>query len=76
MHAHKLYLTLHTHTQISPFPYDLVRQELTRYPDAELVWAQEEPKNMGAWSYVQPRLSSACGHTKKIRYQCMHGCHD
>ncbi|XP_064382845.1 2-oxoglutarate dehydrogenase complex component E1-like isoform X2 [Halichondria panicea] len=38
--------------QISPFPYDLVMSELTRYPSAELRWVQEEPKNMGAWSYV------------------------
>ncbi len=42
--------------QISPFPYDLVRQELERYPKATVMWAQEEHKNMGGWFYVQPRL--------------------
>ncbi len=26
------------------------------YPNAELTWAQEEPKNAGAWTYAQPRL--------------------
>ena len=61
-HAHT-----HTHTQLSPFPYDQILRELDRYPHAELVWAQEEPKNMGAWSYVQPRLSTTSGHTRKIR---------
>ena len=30
-----------------------------RYPDAELVWCQEEPKNMGFWTFVQPRVNTA-----------------
>lgn len=53
--------------QISPFPFDLVKQELDRYPTAELVWAQEEPKNMGAWFYVQPRVGTACSRGREIR---------
>ena len=44
--------------QISPFPYDLVKQEIERYPNARIAWAQEEHKNMGAWSYVFPRLKT------------------
>ncbi|THD22927.1 2-oxoglutarate dehydrogenase mitochondrial [Fasciola hepatica] len=43
--------------QITPFPYDLVKAELERYPDATLQWVQEEHKNMGAWSYVRPRVN-------------------
>jgi 2-oxoglutarate dehydrogenase E1 component len=42
--------------QISPFPYDRVAETLSAYPKAELVWCQEEPKNAGAWFYVQPRI--------------------
>jgi 2-oxoglutarate dehydrogenase E1 component len=42
--------------QLAPFPWDLVQRELRRYPNAQLVWAQEEPKNMGAFSHVFPRL--------------------
>ena len=42
--------------QISPFPYDLVLRELRRYPNAEVMWCQEEPMNMGSYSYVEPRL--------------------
>lgn len=42
--------------QITPFPYDLIKAELERYPDATLQWVQEEHKNMGAWSYVRPRV--------------------
>lgn len=45
--------------QLSPFPYDLVAEEVSKYPNAELLWRQEESKNMGAWSYVQPRFATA-----------------
>jgi 2-oxoglutarate dehydrogenase E1 component len=50
--------------QIAPFPYDLITTVLNRYPTAELVWCQEEPKNMGAYFYVKPRL-----HTAMIQIQ-------
>ncbi|MED6199163.1 hypothetical protein PIB30_073301 [Stylosanthes scabra] len=42
--------------QLCPFPYDLIQQELKRYPNAEVVWCQEEPMNMGAYYYMLPRL--------------------
>ncbi|CAJ1372018.1 unnamed protein product [Effrenium voratum] len=45
--------------QISPFPYDRIIKALSYYPNADVVWCQEEPKNMGAWFYVQPRLATA-----------------
>lgn len=46
--------------QIAPFPFDGVAQELGRYPNVEeVIWAQEEPKNMGAWSFVQPRIETS-----------------
>ncbi|CAE7352538.1 OGDHL, partial [Symbiodinium microadriaticum] len=44
--------------QIAPFPYDRIIKALSYYPNADVVWCQEEPKNMGAWSYVSPRLST------------------
>ncbi|XP_071546217.1 2-oxoglutarate dehydrogenase complex component E1 isoform X4 [Panulirus ornatus] len=52
--------------QIAPFPYDLIKQECDRYPEAELVWSQEEHKNMGAWSYIQPRIATALNHERHI----------
>jgi 2-oxoglutarate dehydrogenase E1 component len=33
-----------------------VSTELARFPEAELVWCQEEPKNMGGWAFVEPWL--------------------
>lgn len=45
--------------QLSPFPFDLVADTLKRYPNAEAVWSQEEPKNMGPWVYVSERITTA-----------------
>nr|KYP50752.1 hypothetical protein KK1_027441 [Cajanus cajan] len=45
--------------QLCPFPYDLVQRELKRYPNAEVVWCQEEPMNMGGYTYILPRLISS-----------------
>ena len=53
--------------QISPFPYDLVVRELDRFPNAELVWVQEEPKNNGAWGYVRERLTTASRGGRAIK---------
>jgi 2-oxoglutarate dehydrogenase E1 component len=45
--------------QLYPFPTTPLTQAVERYPDArELVWVQEEPKNMGAHFYVLPRLQT------------------
>lgn len=45
--------------QISPFPFDLVKDQMDSMPNAELVWCQEEPKNQGCWQYVRPRIETA-----------------
>lgn len=45
--------------QISPFPYDLVARHVDDFPNAEVVWCQEEPKNMGSWAYVRRRMETA-----------------
>jgi 2-oxoglutarate dehydrogenase E1 component len=45
--------------QLSPFPFDLVKEQLDLYAGAEVVWCQEEPKNQGGWQYVRPRIETA-----------------
>ncbi len=50
--------------QIYPFPYENFRDELKYYTDAEIIWAQEEPKNMGAWGFVKGRLESVMQEAK------------
>ena len=45
--------------QLYPFPLKAVVRELARFKNAELIWCQEEPKNMGAWSFVEPYLEWA-----------------
>ncbi|HJO71452.1 MAG TPA: 2-oxoglutarate dehydrogenase E1 component [Rhodospirillales bacterium] len=42
--------------QLYPWPRMSVSQQISRYPNAEVVWCQEEPANMGAWTHVEPRL--------------------
>ena len=42
--------------QIYPFPEKTLTRELTPYRNAEVVWCQEEPENMGAWNFVDRRL--------------------
>jgi 2-oxoglutarate dehydrogenase E1 component len=40
--------------QLYPFPSDSLLEELERFPRAKIVWCQEEPQNMGAWTFVEP----------------------
>ena len=47
--------------QLYPFPGSRLRAALEAYPGAELVWAQEEPENMGAWRFVADQLHRVLG---------------
>src|SRR5262249_9707978 len=42
--------------QYYPFPARELKAELAKYKNAEVVWCQEEPKNMGAWTFINPRI--------------------
>ena len=42
--------------QLYPMPYPELAAELAKYPQAQLMWAQEEPKNQGAWYQIRHRL--------------------
>nr|KAF6294167.1 oxoglutarate dehydrogenase L [Pipistrellus kuhlii] len=54
--------------QISPFPFDLIKREAEKYPGAELVWCQEEHKNMGYYDYINPRFMTILNRTRPIWY--------
>ncbi len=55
--------------QLHPFNSDALAKILARYPNAsEIVWAQEEPKNMGAWSFVFQRILPLLNAKQKLRY--------
>ncbi len=42
--------------QFYPFPALALVKELERFPNADIVWCQEEPKNQGGWSFMEPNL--------------------
>jgi 2-oxoglutarate dehydrogenase E1 component len=52
-------ITLVRLEQLAPFPMDRVASAVNNFPLAEVMWVQEEPKNQGAWSFVQPRFKTA-----------------
>jgi 2-oxoglutarate dehydrogenase E1 component len=55
--------------ELYPWPHEEVSRAVDAYPNVvEIVWAQEEPKNMGAWSFVAPRLRASAGNALIIRY--------
>jgi 2-oxoglutarate dehydrogenase E1 component len=42
--------------QFYPFPHESLAKELKKYPNAQVIWCQEEPENMGGWSFVDRRI--------------------
>ena len=55
--------------QVYPFHQDAVRSILALYPNAtEVVWCQEEPRNMGAWFFVQERINAVLRRDQTLQY--------
>jgi 2-oxoglutarate dehydrogenase E1 component len=58
--------------QFYPFPAKSMMKEVERFKNAEIVWCQEEPKNMGAWSFMEPNiewvLDKIGAKSKRARY--------
>lgn len=49
--------------QLCPFPWDLIEAEIHKYPNAEDVyWSQEEHKNQGFWSFIEPHVETIFKH--------------
>ena len=47
--------------QFYPFPAQSAVQELERFKGAEVIWCQEEPKNQGAWTFIEPNIEWVLG---------------
>ncbi|SPH24839.1 2-oxoglutarate dehydrogenase E1 component [Defluviimonas aquaemixtae] len=62
--------------QFYPFPAQSVVKELGRFKEAEVIWCQEEPKNQGAWTFVEPNiewvLTRIKAKTQRPRYVGRH----
>ncbi len=55
--------------RLYPFPADGLRQVLTRFANVrDVVWVQEEPRNMGAWGFIHERLGELLLDGQKLRY--------
>ena len=55
--------------QLYPFPAPDLREVIEKYPNAaQIVWAQEEPKNMGAWEFMGYRLKKLVGIQTPVNY--------
>jgi 2-oxoglutarate decarboxylase len=55
--------------QLYPFPTDLLKSLLFTYPAAkDTVWVQEEPQNMGPWTFIAPRLAPLLPPSAPLRY--------
>ena len=55
--------------QFYPFPLKSIRETLEKYSNAtELVWAQEEPQNMGGWTFINERLENLLPGCERAKY--------
>jgi 2-oxoglutarate dehydrogenase E1 component len=58
--------------QLYPFPAEALAEELKKYPNADVVWCQEEPENQGAWTFVDRRIEAVLERinhkTKRVLY--------
>ena len=55
--------------QFYPFPQAFLAEALTQYPNAtEILWVQDEPRNMGPWPFLHERLAALTGANQTLRY--------
>ena len=53
--------------QLYPFPTKSLPAELVKYPNAEVVWCQEEPENMGAWRFIDRRIEKVLADISDVK---------
>ena len=44
--------------QLYPFPYETLTESIKNFNHCEIIWCQEEPKNMGAWGFINSRVNN------------------
>ncbi|XP_015787253.1 2-oxoglutarate dehydrogenase, mitochondrial [Tetranychus urticae] len=58
--------------QLCPFPWDLMSEEISKYPNARIIWSQEEHKNQGFWPHMEPHIHTVLKHlgqqNRELRY--------
>lgn len=55
--------------QLYPFPEEQLKKIMASYPEAtEILWVQEEPSNMGAWTFIRHRLEALCSENQELYY--------
>ncbi|MDQ0483168.1 2-oxoglutarate dehydrogenase E1 component [Guptibacillus hwajinpoensis] len=55
--------------QLYPFPHEEVKKIFERYSNVkEIIWLQEEPKNMGSWNYISPRIHESAPKGVAVSY--------
>jgi len=52
--------------QLYPLPHAEIAAELAKYPNAEVVWAQDEPANQGPWPFMGLNLPEALGRSVRL----------
>jgi len=55
--------------QLYPFPQRSLTSELVKYPNADVIWCQEEPRNMGAWHFVDRRIEEVLAAIEDVDMQ-------
>ncbi|WNQ13348.1 2-oxoglutarate dehydrogenase E1 component [Paenibacillus aurantius] len=55
--------------QLYPFPKGEIERIIARFPNLrEVIWVQEEPQNMGAWNYMEPRIKARAPKDAVVRF--------
>jgi 2-oxoglutarate dehydrogenase E1 component len=55
--------------QLAPFPIEAIQEAVEYYPNAKFIWCQEEPRNMGAWTFVSDQIEQQMDASRaSVRY--------
>ena len=58
--------------QLFPFPEEIILKSIKNYIKAKFYWCQEEPKNMGAWTFVSPLINKILEKKNFLNKECLY----